>query len=804
MLHAFVGSAVSTHSGTACSSLPACAGSSTSSGGGAATVSPLNRVECLALSSKEREIGGLPSAHLSQAKRNHRQQSKWLKNHMTRCKANDDSRLQLPPTSSSSKWGLAAVQATSKEQRTKSSGGKQSSDLCNLEGAVGHWACDLRFYNDQLLEEVRKEQQCFHRRRDDALSKLKMSQRKWRQKHVEWEQKQKQPLRETRLSSKSMSLTMRSIEDPEIPEINLPDSYDRNIAGDSPSLCSESSTDGDSSPTISHPRSSLARSSASSINPQNSTVTDSYSEHLAVLAADMQGKKRMSLSEELSSEESEVPRRQSLEVPKALLRRQSSLRRGSSGGTNPIHPIEEKDDHDPELDKPLVLEGDIDLTGESHERERRRSIAQAAGGENTWNILPADKDVVKRVRIDPTKFTQTAHQRWEEWRRDFPLDTLNQLAHAFESWHLENGHRITSLGMVEDVVHVSMGWSPRVVRNIVEATGLIPENPDMTSRVRRSSALLLDADVQQTMSEIDEDEVVDQLRDHPLNFGKVTDLLDFIRSALELAEREEPEVLWSEVDYQSLVAVFKLASSSHNSLPVKNLIGAINALDFEELRLETALEQQRLANITKLIIANRLARRQQQGKNSQEKDGSLKGAIGFRDFARVASMSLRDAERTNRMKEFGEERNAVKDSGFGLLEVEDMRELHEAFCKLVQPNASGQRRSALDGILRLLRGCNIRGFKANEVDRLQGIVQTDGDFPADGSEITFSAFVSWMDTIAEEGLADLTREGQTCIALEDLADRGGFAAAMLREQIRESPPLPSRRSSRGVLFSSQL
>lgn len=781
----------------------------------------------------------VPSAHLSQARRNRRQQSKWLKNHMTRCRANDDSRLQLPRASSSSKFGKglaassssskfgkgpAAAKGTSKEERATSSRGKTHSESCNLEGTVSHWACDLRFYDDQLLTEVREEQQCFQRKRDDALSKLKTSQRKWRQQHAEWEKKQMQPPREPEPGGRNMVRRIsamggieadisESLEEPEAMEINLPQGYDRNILGNSPSLCSESSVDSwQSYSSPSHPRSSVARSS----------TDDSHSEHLAVLAVDMQGKRQMSFTDELSSEEPLV-RRMSLEVPKALLRRPSQRKASvagapaagscAQGGTNPFHSIDEKDDRDPGLD---VLEGDIDPTGESHERERRRSIAQAAGGENTWNIMPpvnwnvevetASPSPQNSERPDPVQFMRIAYQRMEEWRRDFPMDTLNQLANAFESWHLENGYRVTNLGVLEDVVHVSMGWSGRVVRNIARAHGLIPESADTGGHQkarRKSAALLLDVDVQQIASASDDqDELADQLRDHPLSFSKVTDLLEFIRNALELAEKEEPEVLWSEADYQVLAAVFKLASTSHNSLPVKHLIGAINALGFRELRLETALEQQRLVNITKLIFANRMARRQQQGKSSQDKDGPLKGTISFRDFVRVASMSLRDAERTSRMKEFSDERNAVKASGFGLLEVEDMRELHEAFCTLVQPNVSGQKRSSLDGMLRLLRGCNIGGFRAEEVDQLQSIVQVDKDAFADGSEISFAAFIGWMDAMAVHGLANITREGQTHITSEDLKDRTGFAASMIREQL-PGGFAPRRRSSLGIIFSSQ-
>lgn len=863
----------------------------------------------------------MPSAHLSQAKRNHRQQRNWLKNHITRCRANDDFRIQqLPQANSSSKFGkgpgpsgssskfgnilaassssskfakvLAASSTSSKFGRGLAAAKGTSSDSCNLQGTVRDFACDLRFYNNELLIEVLHEQECFQRKRHDALDKLKTSQRKWRQRRVEWQKKQNQPAREAQPASKSSvrnssnsevssdSFSSQEEQESESMEINVPHVFRRDNSGASlaasPSLCSESSAASScsrSSPSgqRSADRSSLARSS----------TDDGSNEQLAHLAMQMQGRRRLTLTDigtQIQERLSLGGRRVSLELPtpQPLLRRHSrrrgniwantlggtlaaSMSAGSPGTSQSPSSISSigETSSDSRSDMDSSLAGEIDPTGESHQRERRRSIAQAAGGSDrssrsyntegnawsgmhalNWDFDESDEEVPEchelAERPDAAEFMHTMYQKMEEWRRDFPIDTLNELANAFESWGIENGRRVTTLGVLEDVVHVALGWSRRVVRNIAKHQGLIPDQsatPDQSAsgleidvlrpaskavttekkgaasqmaaalgrrnqnRRRSSSALLLEA----VEKKINPDDAENQSRNHELTFSSVADLLNLVRNALELAEKEEPEVLWAEADYQVIVAVFKHAASAQNSVSVKHLIDAINALSFRELRLETALDQQRLVNITRLVLANRLARRQQQGKD----DAKRQGTISFRDFVRVVSMALHDAERTKRMKEFSQERDAVKAFGFGLLEVEDMRELYESFCALLQPNDSGQRRSALDGMLRLLRGCSVNGLRAEKVDQLQSVVQADDrDAFANDSEISFACFIGWMDAMAAQGLADITftREGQTLITMEDVKERDGFAATMIRENLPEGAEPSGRRSSLGIVL----
>ena len=51
----------------------------------------------------------------------------------------------------------------------------------------------------------------------------------------------------------------------------------------------------------------------------------------------------------------------------------------------------------------------------------------------------------REANVPKEQFIGNVRSRAEEWRREFPVEVLNQLAAAYESWPEEDGLRTTSL-----------------------------------------------------------------------------------------------------------------------------------------------------------------------------------------------------------------------------------------------------------------------------------------------------------------------------------------------------------------------
>merc|ERR1719201_2127469 len=99
----------------------------------------------------------------------------------------------------------------------------------------------------------------------------------------------------------------------------------------------------------------------------------------------------------------------------------------------------------------------------------------------------------------------------------------------------------------------------------------------------------------------------------------------------------------------------------------------VKQLGLNELQLEDPESQKWMSEITKTVL---------QGRRFAE---SELGSIYFEDFCRIITTALREKERQTRRKNTQLERIALRESGFSLLEMEDLRELHTTYSKFEMP-----------------------------------------------------------------------------------------------------------------------
>ena len=135
-------------------------------------------------------------------------------------------------------------------------------------------------------------------------------------------------------------------------------------------------------------------------------------------------------------------------------------------------------------------------------------------------------------------------------------------------------------------------------------------------------------------------------------------------------------MLWSDWDLNLVRESFRKHSSTAGTMPVVNLFKAIEGLGFVELRMKNFDQQRWLARITKQILARKDGRSSPVETSRRESwapppPRSGHGAqLTFRDFLRVASRALREAEKREREKEFQEECEAIQASEYSMLQVE--------------------------------------------------------------------------------------------------------------------------------------
>ncbi|CAE7915252.1 unnamed protein product, partial [Symbiodinium necroappetens] len=98
-----------------------------------------------------------------------------------------------------------------------------------------------------------------------------------------------------------------------------------------------------------------------------------------------------------------------------------------------------------------------------------------------------------------------------------------------------------------------------------------------------------------------------------------------------------------------------------------------------------------------------------------------------RDVICIASRALRELEKEMRIDEFRAETKAVKIGNYGLLELEDMRELHSSFCSLKASMTSNGGKGNLDAMQELFQRCGVPALDAADVDRLRTLLRPAKD-----------------------------------------------------------------------------
>jgi len=701
-----------------------------------------------------------------------------------------------------------------------------------LGGGERDWATQLRLNNaEQMHAEWLREQKDMMQRREDGLRKLKAGQRRWRKSHVEWrrrravlelaEEEKEEALQAANSKfapsqdgssqgGKSGSHKSADRSDNRSPrsgeQLELPRATNSNRS--SPS-CSDSETQS---------KSENSETVNSSPFPPRSQASSQLTNRSSIFSAATPGERSTSANSDQLMLRSSLRNNSLLEAPKALLRRTSQSHRHSLPRTASIPTIEELPAA-PGGDEGYqsfngVLAGGIEMDVEIHQRERRRSLSlmvtpaddsdsaqKTNSKQKTLAIIDLDQEEEdlggdsedEGKKLDPLQIVQVAYQQWEEWRKEFPMEVLNQLSNKYESWEMDDSGlsttRVTTVGEVEEVCVEFLGWNPKIIRSALKAQGVLKPQPSEQKQIRKNSVELAQLDVQQISSITMEE--AEAVRGNAVHFSSLPKFLDLIRSALELAELEEPEALWSEWDYQALLACFRNSASAKSQLPVGKLFQSLQALDFAELQLTTAEQQRWLANITKLVLASKVISKKGYGQPGEVMETSRVGMLSFRDYLRIASMALRDSERARRIREFAEEKEAQQRYNFGLLELEDMRQLYETFAEMYKPNNKGVREDLDKCMMALLKTCNAE-FEEHDEERIQEILSSAMEGPTEvkggpafqaqrlDDEIKLNQFISWILAIFHQGVI---LQGPSELTVQDLENRKGFAASMLREQL---------------------
>lgn len=639
------------------------------------------------------------SPHLKWAKKVHTQQKAWLLNHRQLCKP------------------LPKVKAALADKGNESTTGFTNCGECfgvPLYGSVFRWATGLRVDRQEIVATEAEEQRQFHQRRSDGLLKLRQAQRKWRQCQRQSQRKRRQQTQERTLS-----------------EAKVSPARGRSHKG----------------------KYSSSRLEASQTLLPLETLEEERN----------QSQDRPSTSESLvstSSEEGndEAPRLPAMVLQKALLRR-NSLQRTElmnadiSSAKNVISSDvnlaelfdagEEETEEDKKNKQLASLNGDYMASKLISRTEERPPASEEA------KIEPADASLLKE------QFVARVRLRSEEWRTEFPVEVLNQLTAAYESWRDEDGLRTVSLRSLNHVLRYLLGWPSTVLQHVLEAPP--PER---------------------------------------LCFQNLRDFLELVRHALEEAELEAPDVLWSEWDLNLVRESFrKYSSKTSNTMPVVNLFQAIEVLGFPELKMNTSDQQRWLAQITKAVLARKehrkspveISRRESWAPPPNARAG-LGAHLTFRDFLRIASRALRDAEKENRRHEFQTECEVIRCSSFGVLQVEDMRELHGSFCAL---KISMVGKANCDTMQELLQRITQQSVDSADLQKLRTLLRpTDAkgreSKEAQQEPVPFVTFLRWMRDIREmgiEGFSSLFGRRGSDITMEELEKRRGFHIAVLKEQL---------------------
>ncbi|CAE8604357.1 unnamed protein product, partial [Polarella glacialis] len=331
----------------------------------------------------------------------------------------------------------------------------------------------------------------------------------------------------------------------------------------------------------------------------------------------------------------------------------------------------------------------------------RKSVS-AVMAANKWSSVAAVIDLqakrdeeAKNLVADQANLVSNVTEKIEEWRAQFDMEVLDQLATEFEAWEVSGRNRHTTCSNFKEVIGKALAWPHGIVMRELQVRKMIPESES----------------------------------DQMLAINSFSHLMDIVQSTYRLALQEDPAALWPELDYQQVEHAFRNHMSERtNLMPIASLFEAIEELGFEELVMTGVAEQRWLGAITKRALQDsspRSPRSSVSGKRLQFDGGQL---LCLDDFCRIATLSLHERVRDRRIELLGQERKVAQEAGFGLLEVEDLRELYRTFQKLKSRETAGLigtvGKGVVDRLVYLFKGCAVQVLTLVELAQLRAIIKS--------------------------------------------------------------------------------
>lgn len=378
-------------------------------------------------------------------------------------------------------------------------------------------------------------------------------------------------------------------------------------------------------------------------------------------------------------------------------------------------------------------------------------------------------------QLAPESEALEADEFWEEWRAEFPLAVLDSLVKFYESCTPVGplAQRIFSLVDLEKIAARVLGVPGRVVRTEVHSQGLLDK-----------------AVMAQALPECDSESAADAAAMGNPGECLVRSLPSFLslfRSAIDRVESEDPGALWSAEDVQNISEVFQrhvTGPSGGQRVLLTSLWQFIEELGFDDLRANTQESQRWLQSVTTRVTENLTM---PSGVDKKRHTTTIGNSVSLEDILRILSAAVRERERSRRREAFRREQAARRAAGFSLMEIDDLREMHDSYQNLLPEASTGN----MARMLAFLGTCGLEGL--NDEEALGKILDEhpascDGARP-DRPSAPFDTFILWMKEIFVEGLGGLQwqAKGGDLPTWQDVEDRPGFTMAMLRHRLLTVP-----------------
>jgi len=405
--------------------------------------------------------------------------------------------------------------------------------------------------------------------------------------------------------------------------------------------------------------------------------------------------------------------------------------------------------------------------GEKHHAIQEEEGYEESDGDAGEAALTLAEIAVEHRLGQLTLSRSSSIESWEEWRAEFPLEVLDELADFYGGAEPgADGYRALDPADLAAALAGSLGLEPAAVLQELEAC-------------RAASG--------------------DGPEGRQLRFLCLAELLDLARGTLARLEREQEQLLWSREDLEQMeFAVLRHANAETGCVASCQLFEVIREFGFASINVEQPEQQRLIADATRSIL---------QGRGSEFLPGSPRGRptlnsttlghLSAQDIIGITGMVLRSVQRERRRAEFQRERRARREAGFSHPEVEDLRELFRTFTtidvhagrkpvctRITQP----AQRDALARLTLLLGFCGIHDLSEMDVRALEAIVtrRLPADDTPPGSVISFEVFMLCMHEVLAGSVGHIRWCGgqeQDSDAGEQLAGRSGFGAFMLRERL---------------------